>query len=130
MAEPPYFGMNHKELKPVEWVASSKDDIKTFPDDVQDHIGYALHQAQTGSKHPDTKPFKGQGSGVLEVVSRYDGNTYRAVYTVRFKHAVYVLHAFQKKAKKGIKTPKQVVDLVARRLKVAQKHYEENYGKE
>jgi len=121
--------MKHKQLKPVEWVASSLDDIKTFPDDVQDHIGYALHQAQAGSKHPDAKPFKGQGSGTLEVVSRHDGDTYRAAYTVRFKDAVYVLHAFQKKAKKGIETPKKDVELVARRLKAAQRHYEENYGK-
>jgi len=93
-------------------------------------MGYALHQAQIGSKHLDAKPFKGHGSGVLEVVSRYDGDTYRAVYTVRFVQAVYVLHAFKKKAKKGIKTPKQDVDLITKRLKAAQQHYEVNYGKE
>ena len=116
------------KLKPVEWVASSKDDIKGFPEEVQDIVGYALYQAQTGSKHPDAKPFKGQGSGVLEVVSRFDGDTFRAIYTVRFEDAVYVLHAFQKKAKKGIKTPKKEVDLIKKRLQAAQKHYEEHYG--
>ena len=84
--------------KPVEWVASSKENIKSFPDDVQDHMGYALHQGKIGTKHLDAKPFKGHGSGVLEVVSLYDGDTYRAVYTVRFVQAVYVLHAFQKKS--------------------------------
>lgn len=91
--------MTLKEPKLVEWVASSRDDIKSFPDDVQDHVGYALYQAQIGSKHRDVKPFKGQGPGVLEIVSRYDGDTFRAVYTVRFRKALYVLHAFQKKGK-------------------------------
>ncbi len=122
--------MDPKKPRPIEWVASSKDDIKSFPDDVQDHMGYALHQAQIGSKHLDAKPFKGLGPGVLEVVSRYDGDTFRAVYTVRFIKAVYVPHAFQKKARKGIKTPKRDADLVTKRLKAAQQHYEVYYGKD
>ncbi len=122
--------MKRAILKPLEWVGSSREDIKKFPDQVQDHMGFALHLAQSGHKHRDAKPFKGHGSGVLEVVSRSDGDTYRAVYTVRFKDAMYVLHAFQKKSTKGIKTARKDVDLVARRLSAAQNHYEENYGKE
>ena len=94
--------MNQRELKLLQWVGSSKEDLKEFPAEVQDHVGFALYQAQVSLKHRDAKPLKGMGSGILEVVSRHDGDTYRAVYTVRFKAAVYVLHAFQKKARKGI----------------------------
>lgn len=119
--------MERKKLSPVEWVGSSKDDLKSFPDEVQDHVGFALHQAQAGMKHRDAKPMKGLGSGVLEIVSRYDGDTYRAVYAVRFKGVLYVLHAFQKKAKKGIATPKQEVDVIKRRLKLAEQHYKDEY---
>jgi phage-related protein len=115
-------------LKPVEWIASSLDDLKDFPEDVQQVMGYALYRAQCGDKHPDAKPLKGfKGSGVLEVVEDFDGDTYRAVYTVRFEGIVYVLHAFQKKSKHGIATPKQDVELIEARLKRAKKHYEENY---
>ncbi len=121
--------MNQKELRPVEWVGSSREDVKAFPARVQDHLGFALYQAQAGLKHRDAKPLKGLGSGVLEVVSRRDGDTYRAVYTVRFKAAVYVLHAFQKKAKRGLATPKREIEVIKRRLRVAEQHYEANYGK-
>ena len=117
------------ELKPDERVASSKGDLKTFPAPVLDHMGFALYQAQTGSKHRDAKPLHGLGSGVLEVVSRHDSDTYRAVYTVPFEAAVYVLHAFQKKAKKGIATPKHEIEVVKQRLQAAERHYEANYGK-
>jgi len=120
--------MDRKALKPLEWVGSSKEELKAFPANVKDHVGFALYQAQAGLKHRDAKPLKGLGSGVLEVVSRHDGDTYRAVYTVRFKGAVYVLHAFQKKAKKGIATPKQEIDFVKHRLKVAERHYKDTYG--
>ena len=92
-------------------------------------MGFALYQAQVGSKNRDAKLLKGLGPGVLEVVSRHEGNTYRAVYAVRFEQAVYVLHAFQKKAKRGIATPKKEIDLVKRRLKAAQNHYEARSGK-
>lgn len=115
-------------LKPVEWVGSSKADLKQFPAAVQDQVGFALYQAQVGLKHRDVKPLKGVGANVLEVVSRQEGDTYRTVYTVRFKAAIYVLHAFQKKAKHGIATPKQELDLVRRRLKAAQQHYADTYG--
>ena len=91
-------------------------------------VGYALYQAQVGLRHRGVKPLRGLGSNVLEVVSRHDGDTFRAVYTVRFRAAVYVLHAFQKKAKRGIATPKPEIDLIRRRLRAAEKHYRENYG--
>ena len=116
-------------MRPVIWVGSSKEDLKTFPADVQDRVGFALYQAQIGLRHRDTKTLRGMGSHVIEIVSRYDSDTYRTVYTVQFKSALYVLHAFRKKAKKGIATPKQDVDVIRRRLKVAEKHYEDTYGK-
>ena len=117
-------------LKPVEWVGSSRADLKRFPATVQDHVGFALYQAQVGLKHRDAKPLKGLGANILEIVSRHEGDAYRAVYTVRFKAAVYVLHAFQKRAKRGIATPKQEMDLIRRRLAAARRHYGEAYGEE
>ena len=119
--------MTSEMLKPVEWVGSSKGDLKKFPAAVQDRVGFALYQAQIGLRHRDATLLKGLGPQVLEVVSRYDGDTYRAVYTVRFKLAVYVLHAFQKKAKRGIETPKQEIDLIKRRLRTAEQHYKDVY---
>lgn len=116
-------------VRPLRWVGSSRDDLKEFPDDVRDHIGFALYQAQIGLKHRNAKPLTGLGSGVLEVVSDFDTNTYRAVYAVRFREAVYVLHAFQKKSRKGIATPKADIELVKRRLKAAEQH-QATYGKE
>lgn len=121
--------MEGETVRPLQWVGSSKDDLKEFPDDVQDHVGFALHQAQIGLKHRDAKPLTNLGSGVLEVVSDFDTNTYRVVYAVRFREAVYVLHAFQKKSRKGIATPKAEIDVVRRRLKAAEQHYQETYGK-
>ena len=85
---------------------------------MKDVIGFALRLAQQGEKHPCTKPLKGfKGAGVLEVVENYDGNTYRAVYTVRIKNKIYVLHTFQKKSKKGIQTPQKEIDVIKARLK-------------
>lgn len=107
--------------KPVIWVGSSLKDLKTFPRRVQHDMGAALRVAQGGERSPDAKPLKGfKGAGVLELLEDHDGNTYRAVYTVRLARRVYVLHAFQKKAKKGIKTPKYVIDLIKARLKEAE----------
>jgi phage-related protein len=106
-------------VKDLDWIGSSKRDLKAFPDDVQDDIGYALHLAQVGEKSPAAKPLKGLGSGVMEIVDRYNKDTYRAVYTVQFDEAVYVLHAFQKKSASGIKTPKPDVDLIKKRLRAA-----------
>ncbi|MDP6474782.1 MAG: type II toxin-antitoxin system RelE/ParE family toxin [Alphaproteobacteria bacterium] len=111
--------MYQGKLKPLIWLASSKADLKRFPEIVQGHMGFALYQAQAGSKSHDAKPLKGLGTGVLEAVSRRDGDAYRAVYTVRFERAVYVLHVFQKKSKRGIATPKKEMDLVKQRLKAA-----------
>ena len=93
-----------------------------------DEIGGAL-SAQFGGKHPKAKPWKGEGAGVLEIVEDYRGDAYRAVYTVRFENAAYVLHAFQKKSPKGIKTAQSEVDLISRRLKAAGEDYEKRYGK-
>ena len=112
--------------KPLFWIGSTKRDLKTFPDEVQDMMGHALDIAQQGKKHQDAKPLVGfGGAGVLEIVEDYAGDTYRAVYTVRFIGAVYALDAFQKKSKKGIETPKQEMDLIRRRLKKAEAHYAE-----
>ena len=115
-------------LKAVEWVGSSKADLKKFPAAVQDQVGFALYQAQAGLKHRDAKPLKGLSAHVLEITSSHDGDAYRAVYTVQFKVAVYVLHAFQKKAKRGIATPKREINLVKHRLKAAAQHYTDIYG--
>ena len=115
--------------KPLDWVGSSKKDFLGFPEAAKDEMGNALGLAQFGGKHPSAKPWKGQGSGVFEVVEDHAGDTYRAVYTVRFKEVVYVLHAFQKKSPKGIKTAQVDVDLVERRLKAAQQDHEARYGK-
>jgi phage-related protein len=114
--------------KPLYWVASSKDDILSFPEPVKDEMSHALGVAQYGGKHPKAKPWKGEGPGLLEVVEDHQGNTYRAVYTVRFEKAVYVLHAFQKKSKKGIKTALADVRLISKRLKAATEDYENRYG--
>mgnify|MGYP003385368128 FL=1 len=113
------------KLKPIRWVGSSREDLLALPADVRRDIGYALYLAQNGDKAENAKPLKGFGSGVLEVVENYDGDTYRAVYTGRFAAAVYVLHAFQKKSKKGIATPPRDLALIETRLKAAQRMEEE-----
>ncbi len=110
-------------LKPLVWIGGSKKDLLAMPDEVQEVMGYALYLAQAGTKHVQAKPLKGQGSaGVLEVVEDRQGGTYRAVYTVKFGVNVYVLHSFQKKATKGIATPRPDLTLIAARLKVAEAH--------
>ena len=112
-------------LKPVRWVGSSNADLKRFPDRVRRRIGFAIHQAQAGLRHRDAKLLRGFGSGVLEVVARHDGDTFRAVYSIRFEAAVYVLHAFQKKSRRGVRTPRRELDLIARRLSAAERHHKE-----
>jgi phage-related protein len=104
------------ECRPLHWVGSSLEDLKDFPSQVSDVVGYALYEAQCGGKSPKAKPFKDVGSGVLEIVADCDSDTYRAVYTVRLISGIYVLHCFQKKSKHGIKTPKKEVDLIKQRL--------------
>ncbi|SFW37201.1 type II toxin-antitoxin system RelE/ParE family toxin [Nitrosovibrio sp. Nv17] len=110
--------------KPLHWVGSAKKDYQAFPAEVQDDMDYALGLAQLGGKHPHAKPWKGEGPGIFEVVEDHRGDTYRAVYTVRFAGVVYVLHAFQKKSKSGIKTPQDDVKLIAERLKRARQDHE------
>ena len=105
-----------RPLRPLRWVGSSKRDYGQFPTRVQDNLGFALFLVQTGQHPPVAKLLKGLGSGVVELVEDFDGDTYRAVYTVRFSTVVYVLHAFKKKSKRGIKTPKTDIDLIKRRL--------------
>jgi len=115
--------------KPLHWVGSSKRDFLDFPNAAKDDMGNALGIAQFGGTAPTAKPWKGRGPGVLEIVESHEGNAYRAVYTVRFPDVVYVLHAFQNKSPSGIRTAKTDVELVARRLRVAQQDYEEHYGR-
>src|SRR6266481_2127166 len=109
-----------RPLRPLLWVASSKRDYRNFPERVQRNLGFELFLAQTGQHPPSAKPLKGFGSGTVELVEDFDGDTYRAVYTVRFGTAVYVLHAFKKKSKRGIKTPQSDIDLIRQRLKAAE----------
>jgi len=113
-------------VKPVYWMGSSKADLEAMPAEVEDTFGYAIYLAQTGSIHPQATPLKGFGSaGVLEVVEDWNRNAYRAVYTIRFTSAVFVLHVFQKKSKRGIATPKSDLNLIERRLKAAEQFAKE-----
>ena len=106
--------------KPVVWIGSSKEDLLKLPATVQDVFGYGLYLAQICKKHPGAKPLKGYGgASVLEIVEDYRSGTYRAIYTVRFEEAIYMLHVFQKKATHGIATPKHELDLIEQRLKRA-----------
>jgi phage-related protein len=118
-------GDNERQPKPIHWLGNSLVVLKRLPREVAREIEYALWFAQVGDKHPSAKPLKGfKGAGVLEVVEDHAGNTYRAVYTVRFAKAIYVLHVFQKKSKSGIKTPAHEIELIEARLKWAQLDYE------
>ena len=107
--------MNEERIRPVVWVGDSLKQVRGFPAAVRQDIGVALYDAQKGSKSPDAKPFKGVGRGVFEIVTRFDTDTYRTVYAVQIGERVYVLHAFQKKAKKGIKTPQHEIETIQRR---------------
>ncbi len=116
--------MDDAEPKELEWIGTSRRDMKALPLPVRRVFGYGLYAAQLGYRSPDAKPLKGfGGAGVLELIEDYRGDTYRAVYTVRFAGKVYVLHVFQKKAKHGIATPKQELDLIRDRLKRAESLY-------
>ena len=109
-------------LKPVRWMASSKADLQALPQEVRRKVGYPLYFAQRGEKHEAAKALKGFGdAAVLEVVEDWDRSTYRAVYTVRFAGAVYVLHVFQKKSKRGAETPGRDLALIRSRLKLAER---------
>jgi phage-related protein len=109
------------EIKPLIWVGSSLKDLRGFPEEVKDEMGYTLFEAQCGLKPLTAKPLKGfGGASVLEIVSDYQTDTYRAVYTVKFGERVYVLHAFQKKSKKGVATPQAEIELIKDCLKLAE----------
>ena len=114
--------------KPLYWVGSAKKDLLEFPEEVVDNIGYALGVVQYGGHPPSAKPWKGLGPGVNEIVEDDASGTYRAVYTVRFRKAVYVLHAFQKKSPSGVRTARPDVRLIEDRLAAAREDYEERYG--
>ena len=116
--------MDKPVVKTVRWIASSRDYLRAFPEPARLRVGGALWEAQKGGKAPWAKPLKGYGgSGVLEIVDDNDGDTYRAIHTVRFSGVVYVLHAFQKKSKSGIATPKRDVTLIETRLRRAEEDY-------
>lgn len=115
--------------RPLHWVGAAKRDLLNFPGEVVDEFGYWLGAVQMGGQPPVAKPWKGEGSGVFELVEDFRGDTYRVAYTVRFANAIYVLHCFQKKSPSGIRTAKSDVDLIHERLKAARNDYEVRYGK-
>ena len=103
-------------VRDLTWVGDSREQVRSFPQTARRIVGEALRFAQQGEKHPKAKPLRGIGSGVLEIVARYDTDTYRAVYAVRISETIYVLHAFQKKSTRGSRTPKKEIDLIRQRL--------------
>lgn len=112
-------------LKPLIWVGSSKKDLLEFPDEVKASVGFALYLAQKGEQSTNSKVLKGfGGAGVVEIIEKDPSGTFRVVYTIKMPKCVFVLHAFQKKSKQGIKTPQQEIDMIKKRLKVAQEIYE------
>lgn len=116
--------------RPIFFMGSSKQEISGFPYEVKKEVGFALYLAQSGDKAINALPLTGFGNAMVpEIVVNHQSDTYRAVYTVQFEEAVYVLHAFMKKSKKGRETPKKEMNLVRQRLKAAQEHYETNFGK-
>ena len=117
---------NKGVLKSIFWIGSSRDDLRKFPARVRRDIGQALYAAQQGETDPAAKPLKGfGGASVMEIVDRHDTNTYRAVYTANFAGTLYVLHAFQKKSKRGISTPQKDINLIKQRLAIARQHDKE-----
>jgi phage-related protein len=119
-----------RKERPLYWVGSAKRDLLDFPDEVIDEFGYSLGVVQLGAQPPTSKPWKGEGPGVFELVEDSRGDTYRVAYTVRFAKAIYVLHCFQKKSPSGIRTARTDVELIHERLKLARDDYEVRYGKE
>ena len=106
-------------MKDVVWVGDSRERLRQFPKEVRQAIGRALEYAQLGDKHPTAKPMRGLGTGVLQIVARHSTNAYRGVYTVSIRERVYVLHCFEKKSTRGIRTPKREIDLIKQRLRRA-----------
>lgn len=108
-------------MKPVNWLGDALKALRSFPKEVQRDIGHGLYLVQTGLMPKDAKPLAGVGGGVFEIVTRFDGETYRTVYAVKIGDKVYVLHVFQKKSKSGIRTPQADIDLIVQRLKEAKR---------
>ncbi len=106
-------------MKDIIWVGSSRKDLKGFPKEVMDEIGFSLFQVQEGKIPGNAKPFKGLGPGILEIVCDFNTNAYRAIYATKIAEEIYVLHTFQKKSKKGIKTPLKEINLIKQRLNMA-----------
>jgi phage-related protein len=119
-----------RPARPLHWIGQSRKNYGDFPPKVQEECGFALFLAQTGQHPPSAKVLKSLGSGMVELVESFDGDTFRTVYTVRFAKAVYVLHAFMKKSKQGIKTPQSDIELIKRRFRDAEAHYTSTYNRE
>lgn len=115
-------------MKPVEWIGSARDDLRDLPESVQHDFGYALYQAQIGKHHPGAKRLKGEFAGLVELVEDDDGNTYRAIYTVKLVGIVYVLHVFQKKSTQGIGLPRHEIATIRARWQQAKRHYAKNHA--
>ena len=111
--------MTDGKTKPVVWLGDALKQVKSFPEEVRRQIGVALYDAQKGEKPPAAKPFKGIGSGVFEIVTRFDTDTWRTVYAAQIGQRIYVLHAFQKKSPKGVKTARKDEELIKQRYKQA-----------
>jgi phage-related protein len=116
-------------LKPIEWMGSTRDDLRDLPDEPRRRFGYGLHQAQLGRHPRAAKPLRGAFAGLVELIDDFDGDTYRAVYTVKLAGVVYVLHVFQKKSTHGIATPKRELAVIRARWQRAKAHYAEHYAR-
>jgi phage-related protein len=115
-------------MKPLHWIKGCLKSVQEFPEEVQHEVGFSLQRAQKGGKAANAVPLVGFGSSkVLEVIIDESGDTFRAIYTVKFKEAVYALHAFQKKSKRGRETPRSEMELIKSRLKFAEAHYRAHY---
>ncbi|HEV3157885.1 MAG TPA: type II toxin-antitoxin system RelE/ParE family toxin [Candidatus Baltobacteraceae bacterium] len=117
-----------KSEKPAEFIGGVLDELRAFPTKARKHIGEAVRAAQRGGQHQSVKRLTGNLTGIFEIVADSDDRTFRTVYTVKIGEVIYVLHAFCKKSKSGISTPKKEIELILRRLKAAEKHYKEHFG--
>lgn len=120
-------GVGSGDPKPVEWIGTSREALRAMPEEVQDNFGYALYQAQLGLYHASAQRLKGEFGGLIELIDDFDGDTYRAVYTVKLAQVVYVLHVFQKKSRHGIATPTHELAVIRRRWAEAKRHYATHY---
>ena len=123
-----YFATQEPGLRPLLWVGSSLKDLRSFPEAVQDVMGYALFRAQLGERHPAAKALRGKLRGLMEIVDEYRGNAYRVIYTTKLTSVIYALHVFRKKATRGIATPKREVELMQARYRWSQQHHHRQPG--